>query len=78
MALAGAITSGFAGFMLFVGLTMLLLGIGAVIVGRPGWALIGTRKAGGIVLALGPGPRGRHRSHRSGATNLSPTRSRRR
>src|SRR6478609_1537226 len=55
LALVATITSGFAGFVLLLGLTLLILGVGAVIVGRPGWALIASRKAGCIVLALGLG-----------------------
>ncbi len=53
LSVVGAITTGAAGFFLFLGITVVVLGLGAVIVGRPAWALIGSRKAGAGVLAFG-------------------------
>jgi flagellar biosynthesis GTPase FlhF len=52
-AVAGGITTGVSGLILFLGLTALILGIGAVIFGRPAWALIGSRKLGAVVLTVG-------------------------
>ena len=52
-ALTGAITVGWSGFLIGLGLTVLVLGLGAVIVGRQGWALIGSRKVGAGLLAVG-------------------------
>ncbi|HEY5843668.1 MAG TPA: excalibur calcium-binding domain-containing protein [Mycobacterium sp.] len=52
-ALTGAITVGWSGFLIGLGLTVLVLGLGAVIVGRQGWALIGSRKVGAGFLAVG-------------------------
>lgn len=53
LSVVGAITTGPAGFFLFLGITVVVLGLGAVIVGRPAWALIGSRKVGAGVLAVG-------------------------
>ena len=53
LAVVGAVASGVAAFLLLAGLTMLVLGLGAVIVGRPGWALITSRKRGAGILAAG-------------------------
>lgn len=52
-ALTGAMTTGVSGFLVGLGLTVLVIGVGAVVMGRPGWALIGSRKVGAGVLALG-------------------------
>jgi len=52
-AIAGVVTTGVSGLILFLGLTALILGIGAVIFGRPAWALIGSRKLGAGVLVVG-------------------------
>ena len=49
----GGVTIGVAGSIVFLGLTAFILGIGAVIIGRPGWALIGTRKLGAGILVVG-------------------------
>ena len=53
LTLVATFSSGFAGLLVSIGLTALVLGVGAVIVGRPGWALIGSRKVGAGVLAAG-------------------------
>lgn len=52
-AIFGAATLGVWGFVVGTGLTAIVLGVGAVIVGRPGWAMIGSRKVGAGLLAAG-------------------------
>jgi hypothetical protein len=53
LALVGALTSGAGGALVVVGLTLLVLGLGSVLVGRSWWALLASRRLGGGVLAAG-------------------------
>ncbi|UOY01912.1 HNH endonuclease family protein [Blastococcus sp. PRF04-17] len=51
--IAGAATNGFAGAIVMLGLTAVLLGVGASIAGRARWAFISSRRVGGVVAAAG-------------------------
>ena len=53
LTLAGAVTKGFGGALIFLGLTLLVLGLGALLFGRRAWALITSRKTGAGLLAAG-------------------------
>jgi hypothetical protein len=53
LALVGALTSGAGGALVALGLTLLVLGLGSVLVGRSWWALLASRRLGGGVLAAG-------------------------
>ncbi len=51
--LAGAAASGLPGALIMAGSALVLLGLGAAIVGRARWAFIASRKVAGGVAAVG-------------------------
>jgi len=53
MVAGGAATSGFSGALIALGLSALVIGVGAVVVGRARWAFIASRAVGGGVVAAG-------------------------
>jgi uncharacterized protein DUF1524/excalibur calcium-binding domain-containing protein len=53
LVVAGAATGGFPGVLMTVGFVVLLVGIGAVVVGQARWALIASRGVAAGVLAAG-------------------------
>jgi uncharacterized protein DUF1524 len=53
LVIAGLASSGLPGGLLMAGLALLLVGVGAAIVGRARWAFIASRKVGGAAAAAG-------------------------
>ena len=53
LVLAGGLTGGLGGALVMLGLPLLLLGLGATVLGRARWAFITSRQVGAMVLVTG-------------------------
>lgn len=53
LAVVGSVTSGAGGFLIMAGLTLVILGVGGVVIGRRAWALITRRRVGAAALLSG-------------------------